>query len=596
MSSVITTSFHNSVAEDVLSEIIGNTSRYYYYFGNTEPAPETPETPLNSPKYIAQTRNNMITLMQVSSNDVSLVLVRNDWVSGVRYNMYESAFEGTPTNFYVITDEYNVYKCLDNGVAGAVSTVKPTGLDVDPITTADGYKWKFMYNVPLALRNKFMTAAYIPVSTGLRNRFFSSGEIDSLIIEKSGAGYTEPTTSITVTGDGVGADLSPVISGGQVVGVIINNPGSGYTYATVTVVSSIVTDPADVASIIANMANGNINSQQAIIENLTTPGTIDSISVVNGGVGFTVSPTVTIVGDGTGATATATVVNGSISKINIVNPGINYTTATVSLSNIGGASGYSLSANVSPPLGHGRNAVKELFADTLMFYGNMTGNSINGFTLTNDYHQYGLIKNVRSTSYNIDIAEQASSGKYIILTNDDISAFNIGDQISTETYSDLYTITMKQVSSTTNALEVVSNSDTVPHIDTLFNKVAGIQTFTSIGVKYENLLGTRSATFCYIVTATFDPLVIVNDVILTKGNFNFIVVSATDTELLLQPINGGTISNGDTLSFGAVNVVASTVQSPSVDKHTGDILTIDNRPAFFQSSEQSVSTRTVIRF
>jgi len=138
MSSVITTSFHNSVAEDVFAEILANTSRYYYYFGNTVPAPEVPEVPLNTPQYIAKTRSNMITLMGVSSNDVSLVLLRNDWTVGTRYNMYESAFEGTPTNFYVITDEYNVYKCLDNGGASAVSTVKPTGSDVDPFVTADG--------------------------------------------------------------------------------------------------------------------------------------------------------------------------------------------------------------------------------------------------------------------------------------------------------------------------------------------------------------------------------------------------------------------------------------------------------------------------
>lgn len=60
------------------------------------------------------------------------------------------------TKFYVVTDDFNVYKCLDNN-NGALSTVKPTGTPVEAIKTSDGYVWKFLYNVPVALRNKFLS-------------------------------------------------------------------------------------------------------------------------------------------------------------------------------------------------------------------------------------------------------------------------------------------------------------------------------------------------------------------------------------------------------------------------------------------------------
>ena len=58
---------------------------------------------------------------------------------------------------------------------------------------------------------------------------------------------------------------------------------------------------------------------------------IDSINVVNPGSDYTSTPTVTISGDGTGATATAKIVNGKLSAITIDNRGSNYTRATISI-------------------------------------------------------------------------------------------------------------------------------------------------------------------------------------------------------------------------------------------------------------------------
>jgi hypothetical protein len=63
---------------------------------------------------------------------------------------------------------------------------------------------------------------------------------------------------------------------------------------------------------------------------------ISSIQVTNPGAGFTSLPVVTIDGDGTGANASATIVNGQIQSIEIVNRGIDYTRATVSISGGGG--------------------------------------------------------------------------------------------------------------------------------------------------------------------------------------------------------------------------------------------------------------------
>ena len=65
---------------------------------------------------------------------------------------------------------------------------------------------------------------------------------------------------------------------------------------------------------------------------------VEDIQVVNPGINYTSPPTVTITGDGTGATATATIVNQRVEKITITNSGFGYTRAVVTLSGGGGSS------------------------------------------------------------------------------------------------------------------------------------------------------------------------------------------------------------------------------------------------------------------
>jgi hypothetical protein len=68
---------------------------------------------------------------------------------------------------------------------------------------------------------------------------------------------------------------------------------------------------------------------------------INSIDILDSGSGYTTEPTVTIVGDGFGATARAIVEFGRIQSIVITNPGIDYNRATVVIS---GGNGFGASA------------------------------------------------------------------------------------------------------------------------------------------------------------------------------------------------------------------------------------------------------------
>jgi len=63
---------------------------------------------------------------------------------------------------------------------------------------------------------------------------------------------------------------------------------------------------------------------------------IQSITVVNRGYNYTSTPAIEIVGDGTGATAVANIVNGKLSSIEVLTPGIGYTAAAIRIVGGGG--------------------------------------------------------------------------------------------------------------------------------------------------------------------------------------------------------------------------------------------------------------------
>ena len=143
--------------------------------------------------------------------DVSHVIARYDWTSGTVYREYShdrddiidnvnpgAASSATETPFYVFTDEYRVYKCISNN-NGATSTVKPTGNSEGLTKTdADGYVWKFMFEVQQADVLKYVTADWIPTKTltaddGTKQwdvqQNAIDGSVDYIKVTAGGTGY-----------------------------------------------------------------------------------------------------------------------------------------------------------------------------------------------------------------------------------------------------------------------------------------------------------------------------------------------------------------------------------------------------------------------
>ena len=265
--------------------------------------------------------------------------------------------------FYVMTDEFNIYKCLDNN-NNAPSTAKPIGTQLEPIILSDGYIWKYMYNVPISLRNKFLTGDQIPVTSALTNQFYNNGSLNNISILNKGSGYTSAT--ILVNGDGYKESdpiyietITPIVggSGFTTPTITLSDPVSNVSpfiaqasvflgqkiynadrdfYEVVTPGTLGLNEPSHreglvrngtvVLKYIASTARATLTVVDGAITGVNLIGSVRDAIVINPGSGYTSEPTVTITGGGgTGAAGIAKLHNGSVLYISVINQGKDYT-------------------------------------------------------------------------------------------------------------------------------------------------------------------------------------------------------------------------------------------------------------------------------
>jgi hypothetical protein len=240
-----------------------------------------------------------------------------------------------------------------------------------------------------------------------------------------GAGYSS-LPAITFTGGGGAsayfsgvkseAKLIPLLSGGQIVGVQIDDGGVGYTYANLTVSGN-----GTQAELTADLSPGDVSTLQANTELLTIDGRIMSCKVQSGGFGYAAA-TITIEGDGTGATAEAVLSLGRIIKINITNYGQGYRWARVIIT--GNGYGAKARAIITPFGGHGKDSINGLYTRSLMFYTNVSKDKNQGFDVNNDFRQIGIIKNPRTYGGTENLNSALASTCFVINGSINLAQFS----------------------------------------------------------------------------------------------------------------------------------------------------------------------------
>ena len=244
MAAIITEKFRTHNARQFVEDFEENGQTNYIFIGRPQPWPDDniPPDPANAEAEEISTYEDMVALKKVSGTDISHGLVRYNWTSGVIYDEYRDDYSSstkTPgtdvSNIfdgrgYVITEDFNVYKCLRTGRnssgTAVASTVKPNSVDLtDPQVTVDdntsgglGYMWKFMYSLGASDVIKFVTNDFIPVKT---------------IGAKSAVDGSVGGFGVTAADDGSAQwDVENAAVDGAIYHYVVTSGGSGYTLSS----------------------------------------------------------------------------------------------------------------------------------------------------------------------------------------------------------------------------------------------------------------------------------------------------------------------------------------------------------------------------
>lgn len=424
------------LARSVRRDLVNTQDYYWVTLGKTNPwldsngavdlaLESNPNAPTDDLYSINDYRRSIIYAQLADSADICHLARRIDWTSGTVYDQYDDSY-GRPyedvwlqasttgqtqhtatsgatrlkdANFYVMTDEYKVYKCMYNN-NGAASTHKPISTDPTVIAQMDDqYRWKFLFQVSSSDQTKFLDASNIPVRKLTTTPYGDvNGEIDSFTVTASGSTYT--TATAVVVGDGIGATANVTIVAGEVTAVNVTAGGSGYSFAFVT-----ISGDGSGATATVNLGDTDaLPALQKAVEDAsaTSYGTIDRIEVLKQGADYVSGDTeVVITGDGIGAEAAAVVnAEGQITGISVTDYGYGYSFADITFTDSSGtettgANRAEARAIIGPYEGHGGHPVNELFANKLAIVLSTDEENNTDLFLNNDFRQIGLIKNLK---------------------------------------------------------------------------------------------------------------------------------------------------------------------------------------------------------
>lgn len=339
--------------------------------------------------------DEMLLAKKVIPKDVEFVIPRYNWTILTKYKQYDDAVpleqllssSDNSEPMYVINLDGDVYKCLSNNVGG-ISDIEPTGNFTENdgfIQTADGYVWKYMYNVKRS--NKFLTDEWLPVP------------------------YIQPNTDYTL----YNYNSNSVIEG-TLNAIVITNAGEEYYHTTLNVEpflsgtnEIVISDNIDLTT--SNTININMSvSGTGLLQNRTHITQIDplkpttlilsqpTISAGGGNVTsnlISILTRVDIIGDGTDTITTVELSsNNTLLEIEVVNAGVDFVKSNIVI--YGSGTGATARVILPPKFGHGYNPAMEFGASNIMIIsriGDIDATENDVIPTDIYFRQYGLLLN-----------------------------------------------------------------------------------------------------------------------------------------------------------------------------------------------------------
>ena len=534
MPAIITSNFRTLNAKHFKEQISG--SSVYVGIGKSDvwslttsdTTDTTPFTPSDRLDDLGEARANLIGLKKIVASDIAHVIPRHTWTSGRSYVAWDSddpdIFDKA---FYIVTSEFKVYKCIIAG--GGASSIQPTQTLTDPTAESDGYTWKYMYTISVADAEKFLTNSYMPVKT------VSLGATATVAVAS-----TSTTIILTETVPGIGVGMT--VSG--------TNVGSGKTVSAIN--GSVLTlsgTPSGSVSGLLTFAYANDAAAEAQLSEAdyaqylnqkasrdsSTAAGIERIEVTAAGSSYTGKPTVTITGDGTGATVAAGNItmagSGSsqtLSSITIQNKGTDYRFADISITGAGGSDA-TARAVIAPRGGHGVDPVSELGGFFISLNSKLDGNDGGDLTVGNDFRQITLFNEPR-------------------------------------------------VHNTTPLAGLIATADTLKGTKALdFNSSANVSNY----VIDELIVGATSGAQAYVV-----------EIDTSNGFVRYHQNSKTG----YTAFSNGEVITGQTSTTTGTLETSNAVLAPEVDRASGEILFLENRNPINRTTSQIEDIKVIIEF
>ena len=340
-------------------------------------------------------------------------------------------------------------------------------------------------------------------------------------------------------------------------------------------------------------------------------GAIHNIKLLTGGAGYTSAPTVAIEGDGSGATATATISGGAVTGITVTNVGSGYTYAKVTLTG-GGATTAATARAIMSPRALGREIGNVTIKAAGATYTNGTANGTiigDGYGATVSVTVSGGVVssvNVVNAGYNYTVADvtlpvadfgsgdgnadlevtlSAKKGGFGYDPNIDLNSYYImvnttitgaegnGDFFADNDFRQIVLLKNPLTSNSGGTAFIEGTGKCLPYLG-----VAALGTW----VVGDIIQGSSSNAQAYIVS--YDS---------TNERVYYYQDEATGYKAFT---NGETLTaTGSGTSSGTISATGAS-NTPEVDRYTGEMLYLENRVATTRNPSQTEDLKLVIQF
>ena len=518
MAAIITDQLRILNAKNFIAGVQTSTNSYYAFIGLPNPADNqsdwdtSPPTPADSLNNANEDWDTMLAVKKINTADVSQVVNKNTWTSGVTYDMWRNDItidnQSQPSGvadiysakYYVMNSDYRVYACLfnnakpENNHRGGPSLDEPTFTDLEPRaagTSGDGYIWKYLYTIKPSQAIKFDSTNYMPVPSewstntedaAVRQNAATSGQLKIVTIRSRGAGLgtARSYTNVPINGDGAGAKATVVINAdSKIDSVTVSNGGSDYSFGTL------------------DLAAGG----------LPTPTTWPEFNVI-----------------------------------------------------------------IPPPGGHGKDIYRELGAFNVLCYARFENDTENpDFVTGQQFARVGLIENPNLFNSSSIFTDDKGSTSYAVKLT--------GVGYSEATFTADSEITQTVGLGSTAVGRVISYEQITGVLKLWQDRSTAGYTTAGIAVTNPTYGFTMNRFTAGIATGGS------YNIVPTTGNTLAIETSFTDNKVV---INNRDYYLGQDFTLG--------VAQPEVQKYSGNIIHVDNRPSVTRSSSQKEDVKIILQF